>query len=270
MQRLIETANTHRISFNAFEASRSSLSMLTSAEFKFSQYTPGPVVEQIRTTNLQNGLVMPASETGGKAYLNRSGFFPDHELIEQELCSYYSLGYTSASPGSQQTHSIKVKVKGREGLQLRYRSSYSERPEAERREDKLMSVLALGWSENPLGIRLEHGDIETVVDQHDTYLVPISVTVPLASLACLPGRSGDTSCRVRLQMRASDDKGRVSGLYEKLYDIRVARDTPPQAQVKLLINNKMRGGAHRLVMAVMDDMTHAASYLVYPVTVGSS
>jgi VWFA-related protein len=270
MKRLTELANTHRISFNAIEVAKSSLAMITSADQKFSQYTPGSTVEQIRTINLQNGLVMPASETGGKAFLNRDGFFPGLEVLERELFTYYSLGYTPSHTGSKESHSIKIKLKRHKGLQLRYRSSFMELPEAMRREDKLMSVLALGWSDNPLEVRLEHGEVKPVVGENDTFLVPLSVTVPLANLVCIPGQASDSSCRVRLQMRASDEKNRVSQLYEKLYDIHLTNNATSQGEVTLLLSNKMRRGSHRLVVSVMDDMARIASYLVYPVPVGSS
>jgi VWFA-related protein len=250
MKRLTEAANSYRISFNAFEASSFRSSMITSAEYKYGLYTPDSTVERIRTTNLQNGLMMLASETGGKAILNMNGYFPDFEVLEKELCSYYSLGYTPSH--------------------LRYRRSYSERLESEQLEDKLVSVLVLGWGRNPLEVRLEHGVIEPIAGKKDTFIVPLSVTVPITSLVCITEQSDDSSCRVRLLMRASDEKDRMTRLFEKIYDIRVRKDTSPQEEVTFVLTNKMRGGNHRLAVGVIDDMGSTASYVVYPVSVGSS
>ncbi len=111
MKRLTDAANTYRISFNAVEASTFRLSMLASPEFRFALYTPGATVERYRTQNLQNSLVMLASETGGKAMLNTNGFFPEPEVIEKALFSYYSLAYSPLQPGSKETHDIKIKLK---------------------------------------------------------------------------------------------------------------------------------------------------------------
>jgi VWFA-related protein len=269
MKQLTEVANTYRISFSAFEASSFRLPLIISAEFKFSRYTPGANVEHIRTTNLQNSFVMLASETGGKAFLNSNGVFPDLEVLEKDLCSYYSLGYSPPNPGSEENHSIKVKLKEEKGLQLRYRRTYRERPGGERLDDKLMSVLALGWSQNPLSIRLGLENVKTVAGEEETFLVPLSVTVPINSLVCIPGQTSDSSCRVRLLMRSSDEKNRISHLYEKLYDIRLKKGTSPDEEVTLVLPNKMRKGNHLMAVGVMDDMGLTASYLSYPIAVGS-
>jgi VWFA-related protein len=269
MKQLTEIANSYRISFNAFEASAFRLDLMISAEYKFSRYTPGRTVEHARTTNLQNSFVMLAAETGGKAFLNSNGVFPELEVLEKDLCTYYSLGYSPPYPGSHERHDIKVDLKGKKGLQLRYRRTYRERPEAEGIDDKLMSVLALGWSQNPLDIRLGVESVKTVSGEDDTFLVPLAVTVPINSLVCIPGQTSDSSCRVRLLMRSSDEKNQVSHLYEKLYDIRLKEGASPDQEVTLVLPNKMLRGNHLLAVGVMDDMGLTASYLPYPVSIGS-
>ncbi len=266
MRRLADAANTYRISFNAFEASTFRLSMLASPEFRFALYTPGATVERYRTQNLQNSLVMLASETGGKAMLNTNGFFPEPEVLEKALFSYYSLAYSPLQSGSKETHDIKIKLKESKGLELRYRHSYSSRSEAEQLDDKLMSVLVLGWSHNPLNIRLEHGDIKPIAGKKDSFLVPLSVTVPITGLVCTSEQARESNCRIRLQMRACDEKDRVSPLFEKSYDIRLPKNASHQ-EVTLQLTNKMRSGNHRLVVGVMDDMGLASSYLVHSVSV---
>ena len=270
MKRLTEAANAYRISFNAFEASSFRLEMLASPEFRFAIYTPGTEVERARTMNLQNGLVMLASETGGKAILNSNGFFPEPEVVERALFSYYSLGYSPLDSEVGKRHEIKIKLKQDNGMQLRYRHSYRQRSEEERLDDKLMSVLALGWSQNPLDVRVDHGDITPVEGKKDSFLVPLSVNVPVNGLVCTSGQARESVCRVRLQMRVCDDKDRVSPLFEKFYDIRLPGDLPSEDEVTIRLTNKMRRGNHRLVVGVMDDMGLTTSYLVHPVTVGGA
>jgi VWFA-related protein len=270
MKRLTEAANTYRISFNAFEASSFRLEMLASPEFRFAIYTPGTEVERTRTMNLQNGLVMLASETGGKAMLNSNGFFPEPEVVERALFSYYSLGYSPLDPDVGKSHEIKVTLKEDRGMQLRYRHSYGQRSERERLEDKLMSVLALGWSHNPLDISLDHGDITPVEGKKDSFLVPLSVTVPVNSLVCTSEQGRESVCRVRLQMRVCDEKDRVSPLFEKFYDIRLPENAPGEEKVTIRLTNVMRRGNQRLVVGVMDDMGLTTSYLVHPVSVGDT
>jgi VWFA-related protein len=270
MKQLTEVANTYRISFNAFEASSFRLPLIISAEYKFSRYTPGSTVEHIRTTNLQNSFVMLANETGGKAFLNSNGAFPELEVIEKDLCSYYSLGYTPPDPGSKESHKIKVMLKDKKSYQLRYRRTYRERAEADGLDEKLLSVLALGWSQNPLSIRLGLENVKTVAGEKDTFLVPLSVTVPINSLVCIPGQTDDSNCRVRLMMRTSDEKNHVSHRYEKLFDIRLKQGVAADEEVTLVLPNKMRRGNHLLAVGVMDDMGLTASFLSYPISVGTS
>ena len=76
----------------------------------FAIYTPGGGRTD-SNQNLQNSLVLLASETGGKAMLNSNGFFPEPEVIERALFWYYSLGYSPLQPDSKETHEIKVKLK---------------------------------------------------------------------------------------------------------------------------------------------------------------
>jgi len=268
MRQLTEAANAYRISFNAFEASTFRLSMISSSEYSSPLYNPGPTVERIRTTNLQNSLVMLANETGGKAFLNTNGFFPDSEVLEKALCSYYSLGYSPPHPGGGEAHNLKVRLKREDGLRLRYRRSYSELSEAELLEDKLMSMLAFGWSHNPLQVRVAHGAIKPAAGGKDTFLVPLSVTLPVTRLVCVPEEVNDSSCHVRLVMRVSDEKERMSRQIEKLYDIHLTEGSSSEDAVKLQMISKMRRGNHRVAVGVMDAVGLTASYVTCPVSVG--
>ena len=208
-----------------------------------------------------------ARETGGKALLNSNGFFPEAEVVDEALLSYYSLGYTPLHPADGKTHNIKVRLKEKNGRQLRYRQSHSQRTVAEKLEDKLMSVLALGWSQNPLDVRLGQGDMRAIDGKKDSFLVPISVTIPVTSLVCAPGQEAESLCRIRLQMRVSDEKDRVSPMFEKVYGIRVPESAPPDETVTIQLTNKMRRGAHRLAVGVRDETGQTTSYVVQSIDV---
>ena len=270
LKSLTDVANANRISFNAFEASSFHLSMTASPEFRSSIYTPGATVDRYRTQNLQNSLFMMANETGGKALLGTNGFFPEPEIIDRALSSYYSLGFSPLGSGSSDSHTIRVELREGKGLELRYRRSYSMRPHAAEQDDKLMSVLALGWNQNPLDIRVDHGDVGPVEGKGDAFLVPLSVSVPVNLLVCVPDDAREVNCRVRLLMRACDEKDRVSPLYERSYEISFPENTSPKRRVTLQLVNKVRGGDHRFVVGVVDELGLAASYLVHPVAVGET
>jgi hypothetical protein len=270
MRRLADAANAYRISFNAFEASTFQLSMLASPEFRSALYTPGAAIERTRTLNLQNSLVLLARETGGKTLLNSNGFFPEAEVVDEALFSYYSLGYTPPHQGDGKPHNITIRLKEKNGRQLRYRQSYSQQTVAEKLEDNLMSALALGWSQNPLDVRLGHGVITPIEGKKDNFLVPVSVTIPVTKLVCSPEQEAGSLCRVRLQMRVSDDKDRVSPMFEKVYGIRVHEGTSPDEKITIQLNNKMRPGVHRLAVGVRDETGLATSYVVQSISVAGA
>ena len=102
-----------------------------------------------------------------------------------------------------------------------------------------------------------------------TYLVPLTITIPVASLAFLPDQEGKSLGRVRLLMFSTDEDEKASALFDRRFDLRVADGTSPRHRVSLTLNNKMRHGNHRLAVGIIDDRTMTASYLVYPVVVGS-
>ena len=102
-----------------------------------------------------------------------------------------------------------------------------------------MSVLTLGWSHNPLDSvsttatsrpRREKGLLSRPTFCDRPYDQP-----------CLHFRAGTrVVCRVRLQMRACDEKDRVSPLFEKFYDIRLP-EIASQEMVTIQLTNKCGG-----------------------------
>jgi hypothetical protein len=71
-------------------------------------------------------------------------------------------------------------------------------------------------------------------------------------------------------MRVSDDKDRVSPMFEKVYGIRVPESASPDEKITIQLNNKMRPGVHRLAVGVRDETGLATSYVVQSISVAGA
>src|SRR5207237_125764 len=75
--------------------------------------------------------------------------------IRNDFGSFYSLGFSPAHQRDGKLHGLQVRIKGRDGLKLRYREAYQDRSGEQRMTAATMSALVLGVAENPLGVQLD-------------------------------------------------------------------------------------------------------------------
>ncbi len=127
-----------------------------------------------------------ADRTGGTSFVVNETLDVQMKAVLRDLTHYYSLGYAPEGPaGRRKDLTVKVNV---DGARVRYREALRERTAEERASDSVVAALFSSQSANALGMSIDFGEPRST-GLGRTRLIPVSVKVPVASLAFL--RQGD-------------------------------------------------------------------------------
>jgi len=208
----------------------------------------------------KNLLVTSAADTGGSA------LFPATvdravEEIRHELDQYYSIGYVAQHSGDGGTYSIDVELPGHPDYRLIHRTAYVDQPAATRAAQALRSEMLFGADANPLGIRVEVGELDSRfrigAAGSKRVRVPLVVKIPFARLAMIP--RGDLYWgKVVITFFGEDAKGNQSELASfeqpitvesRLYEEAVARGF-----FKYSATIEVEGGQQRVFVGVQDTL----------------
>ena len=208
----------------------------------------------------KNLLVTSAADTGGSA------LFPATvdravEEIRHELDQYYSIGYVAQHSGDGGTHSIDVELPGHPDYRLIHRTAYVDQPAATRAAQALRSEMLFGADANPLGIRVEVGELDSRfrigAAGSKRVRVPLVVKIPFARLAMIP-RGYLYWGKVVITFFGEDAKGNQSELASfeqpitvesRLYEEAVARGF-----FKYSATIEVEGGQQRVFVGVQDTL----------------
>lgn len=228
----------------------------------------GPVVDSVYRTNLQAPLQTLAEMTGGKAVINTNKVGPVLERISRDLWTYYSLGFHPAHSGDGRYHHLKVRVK-RKGLRVTHRQGYRDETAEVQMSQAVMAGLTFGYSNNPLGVRLQRGQALKLKDGN--YQIPVRVLVPLSGLTLLPGES-ERIGRLRLFMAVRDDNGDSTPVQQVSVPIRIdderwraVQDTAYPYEIPITV----APGEQRLAVGIRDELGATESLVVEYLSVGT-
>ncbi|MFL6194530.1 MAG: VWA domain-containing protein [Thermoanaerobaculia bacterium] len=215
-----------------------------------------------KTADVQDSLFNLASETGGRAILNANDIKPELARVAGDLRSYYSLGYSPERSGDGRVHAIEVKVK-REGLRVRNRTTYTNRPREERLAARVQTALLHGIVDNPLEAGLELVSSEPA--GRGQHLVTLRVKLPLKQLVLLS--QGDVwTGQLTLWIGARDAAGRVAPVQSVHVPVRIPA---PPGKDQLAVSHfaydmRMRmaeRGDQTVAVGIQDDLGHTTSFI---------
>jgi len=264
-------ANANRVTLYTLQASGMQGSPAASAEHLGGgrdQALQLGTVMTIATSNLRDSLNVLASDTGGKAIFDANDLRPELARIQQDLETYYSLGFAPRRFGDGREHRIEVKVK-RAGLRVRHRRSYRDKSSLERAADRTLAALFYGTEENPLDVILDVGEIRPAEGR--TFSVPVRLRIPLFKLLLQNDETNMTG-KVRLLLATQSADGGTSKVRQVEVPIQIPRDKALVAlgqhfQYELTLT--MTAGDQRVAVAVQDTATSQTSYLSRDVRVGT-
>ncbi len=217
-------------------------------------------VSTIQLRNYQDPLILLASQTGGVSVVNTNAFADGLERIREAIQTYYALGFSLEPAGRDVLHQVRVGLRDHPDYRLRYRPSFVERTRATQVADRTMAALAFDFDENGLGIGVEPGAARPAAE--DTWVVPVTIRVPLESVALVP-RDGTLTGSLRIFMVARGDDGTTSKLAEIGQEIRIpetARGTVKNFDVSTEF--QIGSGAYRISVGVLDEVGAGSGFAV--------
>ena len=266
-------ANAHRVTLYTLQADGAQATVAADASFGSNErLLQMPAVARVERSNRQETLTALASATGGRAFLDSVDLRPDLARLREDFDRYYSLAYSPSRPGDGKEHRIEVKVKG-QGLKVRSRQSYRDKPALERTVDRTLAALFYGFEDNPLSVSVEIG--EQTAQASGRYMVPVYLRIPLFKLRVLEnkGENGETSYEGRLRLFvATRGAGGLTPIRQVDVPIQI-----PQKEVLMAMGQyygytlslDMAPGEQQIAVAVRDELTTTTSYLTRSVGVGA-
>lgn len=254
---LATSANAQGVSFYTIDASGLAGAGAASAEHA---RPIDPMIASIHAINYQEPLIVMAEKTGGRSIVDSNDVTSLLEELRDDLFTYYSLGYTLSSSGSDTVHRIEVELPGHPEYDLVYRRLLVEKSLETQVQDRVVSGLMLALEDNPMG--LEITTAEPTPASSDRWILPVEVAFPIESIALLP-EVGEYVGRVVLFVANRDTTGKQSDVQRRQFEIRMpAEDYATRrgeryvAELDLLVG----AGEHRVVVGVLDPVTRQSSF----------
>jgi VWFA-related protein len=144
-------------------------------------------VSQAASSNTTESMQLMADMTGGVASVNTNNFGLAFDRIQQDLESYYSLGYRAGTERVDRQRYLQVRTKNRD-YRVRSRQTFVEKSMYAEMSDKVVANLLYRVKDNDLGILTRVGTPLPTEDGY--YHVPVDIQIPMQSLELLP--RGDT------------------------------------------------------------------------------
>jgi VWFA-related protein len=254
---LASSANAQGVTFYTIDAS--GLAGTSSASAEYSRPVD-PMITSIHVINYQEPLLVIAEKTGGRAIVDSNDITELLEEMRDDLFTYYSLGYTLSSSGSDTVHRIEVELPGHPEYKLVYRRTMVEKSLETQVQDRVVSGLMLDLEDNPMGIEVTAGAQQPA--SVDRWILPVEVAVPIESIAMLP-EAGEYVGRVVLFLANRDTKGKQSDIQRRQFEIRMPPEdyaTRRGERYVAALDLLLEAGEQRVVVGVLDPVTRQASF----------
>jgi len=206
------------------------------------------MLEMMRNAAMREPLEGLASETGGKALINRASLLGDLEEMAEGLSSYYSLGFEPAPPFDGRERRLEVRV-ARNGVRVSHRNSVRLKSQEEEAVDAVLAAVHGVSADNRLGFKVAVAP-PPYRRSDSAVLLPVAFLVPCRAVALMP--SGDQlEGSVELVAVARDPSGRLSSPVSVVREIRVA---PSEADELCVVGAtlEVRPGHNTLGLGVRD------------------
>jgi len=170
--------------------------------------------------NTQITMETLTEKTGGKWYRGDGGVDDAFQQIGSDLRSYYSLAYRAT--GSEDTpQRVEVKVKGREGLQVRTRTEVLDKSQSREMSDLVVASLVYPRGVNELGITARAG---TLTKNRGRFNVPVETLIPMDKLTFLPSADGKYHAAFSVHYGAIGERADFSATQERRQDITISAE----------------------------------------------
>ena len=195
-----------------------------------------------------------AEKTGGLSMHQFASLDVLGKAVE-DTRTYYWMGFTAEASGEGEVSKIQLDVR-RPGLRVRARKEVTDLSRRAEVDQLVHTTHRVEDLPSVLGLEFEFGD---AVRQGRSVHVPIGLTIPLDSIALLPGPDGHTA-RLELRVSTLDGKGVMSEV--AVLPVTFSGDRPQPGQhatytAALDLRHKKSGGDLDIVLALYDTQSGA-------------
>lgn len=256
IQSIARTANANAITIYALHAGGLGSYNEGSAE----NATPTPyTVQQAAITNTTDSMQLVAAMTGGIAAVGTNNFDGALQTLENDLNTYYSLGYRSGTERVDRQRILEVKAKNRHYV-VRSRRSFVEKSIRTEMNDRVIANLFYDRPDNDMKITLTTR--QPVPNDEYTFKVPLEIHIPMEKITLLP--QGETiTGGFSVYVVVSDQNGDMSDVVSQQHQIRVTPDELSKMNGKYFtyeIDLVMEKGRNRISVGVVDDIANTTGF----------
>lgn len=222
-----------------------------------------PISSQVAhaaNTNTTESMQLMAEMTGGLASVQSNNFKLAFDKIEQDLGSYYSLGYRAGTERVDRQRYLQVRTKNRD-YRVRNRQTFVEKSMFAEMSDKVVASLLYRVKDNDLGIIARIGKPLPTEDGY--FHVPMDILIPMQSLTLLPQGESEHVGGFDVYVVVADKNNDMSEVARKSHQVRV-----PASQIKDLggkfytytLELLMERGLNKISVGVADQISNTTGF----------
>jgi hypothetical protein len=224
---------------------------------EFDKATPYSVTSTA-LSNSTESLQLMAEMTGGLYSINTNNFAQVFKRINEDLDSYYSLGYRAGTERVDRQRNIDVRTRDR-NLIARARQTFVEKSTFAEMSDRVVANLLYRTKANDLHIVAK---INSPVPADDLFRIPVEVHIPMESLALLP--QGEVYAGgFTLYVCVGNREGDMSEVSHKQATIRVPQSDYAKIKGKYYtytLDLLVEPGLNNISIGVVDDISNVQGF----------
>lgn len=218
-------------------------------------------VSHAAISNTTESMQLMAQMTGGLASVNTNNFGDAFKRIQNDLDSYYSLGYRAGTERVDRQRYLQVKMKKRKDLRVRSRQTFVEKSVYAEMGDRVVANLLYRVKDNSLGILARIGPPVPVED--GLFRVAVVIQIPMQSLTLLPQGESESVGGFDVYVVVGNKDNDMSDVARKSHQLRV-----PQADVANLsgkfytytLELLVERGLNRISLGVVDQISNTSGF----------
>ena len=257
IQSVAKTANANNITMYTVHAAGLTGGTEMSAEHAQPISTQ---VSQAASSNTTESMQLMAQMTGGLASVQTNNFKLAFDKIQQDLESYYSLGYRAGTERVDRQRYLQVRMKNKD-YRVRNRQTFVEKSVYAEMSDRVVASLLYRVKDNELGILTRIGTPLPTEDGY--YHVPVDIQIPMQALTLLPQGDAEYVGGFDLYVVVANKDNDMSDVARKSHQVRV-----PAAQFKELsgkfytytLELLMEKGLNKISIGVVDQVSNTSGF----------
>jgi VWFA-related protein len=205
----------------------------------------------------QETLYTLAADTGGKAYFNSNDIAGEIVQAQQQMRSYYLLGYYSSNSAVDGKYrKINVKLNSKLAAKLEHRPGYYAdkvwgKLNGQEKEQQLKEALSAGnpVTDLPLALQIDYFRIS-----QSSYFVPVSIKIP-GSVVALAAKGGAAVTQFDFAGQIQDEQHAVVGNVRDFIKIRLDQGNAGHKSFQYDAGFTLEPGKYRMKFVVRENLT---------------